>query len=190
MTISGANYLENQTLDEAIGERVHLWLRRKSFMQRDLADTLNLTPAAVSHKIAGRSAWSALDLVKTAAFLDLPISELMSDDMVVIEQKKMTPELVGSGAGVSHLRESNSRPSHYRLNALVMTVTHLVRYIFLASHAGHSGTTGIDGNSGIACTPPLLRFQSQQFHQSRSAHHGLRCRSELRNDSTSDFNEQ
>ncbi len=85
-----------QTLDESIGERVHIWLRRKGLMQRDLALVLSITPAAVSHKIAGRSSWSAVDLVKTSAFLELPLSEILSDDMVEIEKKKVASDLTGS----------------------------------------------------------------------------------------------
>ncbi|WP_369407706.1 MULTISPECIES: helix-turn-helix domain-containing protein [Trueperella] len=82
-------------------------------MQRDLAALLGITPAAVSHKIAGRSTWSATDLVKAAAFLDLPLAELLSDEMVAVEQKKLAPNSSESEANLSRLWESNPRPSHY-----------------------------------------------------------------------------
>ena len=89
MTTAIQDFSMTQTLDQAIGERVHIWLRRKRLMQRELATLLQITPAAVSHKIAGRSSWSAVDLVRTASFLDIPLSELLPEEMVEIEKMRL-----------------------------------------------------------------------------------------------------
>ena len=113
MSITLKDYSLIQTLDESIGERVHIWLRRRGLMQRDLAAVLGISPAAVSHKIAGRSSWSALDLVKASTLLQLPLGELISDEMIEIEQKKLVSGSSEPETNSSHLRESNSRPSHY-----------------------------------------------------------------------------
>ena len=69
------------SVDARIGELVRMWLFRKEVQQRDLAKVLDLTSATASRKIAGKTAWSATDIAKTAAFLDLPVSELMPDDV-------------------------------------------------------------------------------------------------------------
>ena len=96
-----------QTLDQAIGERVHIWLRRKRLMQRELATLLQITPAAVSHKIAGRSSWSAVDLVRTASFLDIPLSELLPEEMVEIEKMRLASAHAEPKQYLSPLSDSN-----------------------------------------------------------------------------------
>ncbi|WP_407701392.1 helix-turn-helix domain-containing protein [Trueperella bialowiezensis] len=98
------------SVDQIIGERVNTWLRRKRLMQMELADFLGIQRSVVSRKVSGHVSWSATDLVKTAAFLDVPLSELLPEETVEMAK---APDLVGSGAVSSHLRESNSRPSHY-----------------------------------------------------------------------------
>ncbi len=87
--------MEQMTTNQIIGERVLAWLRRRNVMQRDLAKKLELTGAAVSGKIAGRTAWSAEDLVKTAAFLDVSIADLLPEETVEIEKAK-SPDSVES----------------------------------------------------------------------------------------------
>ncbi|MFC5370903.1 helix-turn-helix domain-containing protein [Arcanobacterium bovis] len=112
MTITDS-FLRAMTVDEIIGERVGLWLRRRGHTQVSLAGALGLTKASISGKVTGRVSWSATDLVKTAAFLDLPIEALLPDETVELEKAK-APELVASRASnESHLWESNPRPIHY-----------------------------------------------------------------------------
>ena len=81
--------------DQVIGERVNLWLRKKSLMQMDLAERLGLKAPVVSRKVSGHVAWSASDLVKTAAFLDVPLSELLPEETVEMAK---APEPDGSEA--------------------------------------------------------------------------------------------
>ena len=73
-----------QTIDERIGELVRFWMYRRDTRQPQLASVLNLTQASVSRKISGKVPWTATELAKTAAMLDVPLSELMPEDTVEI----------------------------------------------------------------------------------------------------------
>lgn len=53
-----------------------------------LADKLGITAATMSTKIAGKTSWSVEDLVKTAAFLDVSISDLLPNETVELEKQK------------------------------------------------------------------------------------------------------
>ena len=77
-----------------------------------LAEMLGLQPATVSRKIAGKTAWSVDDLVKTAAFLDVSILDLLPEETVELEKAKSS-DLTRPEDFESHLWESNPRPSHY-----------------------------------------------------------------------------
>lgn len=92
-----------------------MWLFRRGKQQADLAAYLDLTGATTSRKIAGKTQWSVTDLARTAAFLEVPLSELMPEDTVEIARAGMekAPILSDRGLSESHLRESNSRPIHY-----------------------------------------------------------------------------
>lgn len=80
----------------------------------ELAEFLGLTSATVSSKIAGRTSWSTEDLVKTVAFLNVSIADLLPEETVEIEQKKMASASSEDETNFeSRLRESNPRPSHY-----------------------------------------------------------------------------
>ncbi|WP_369122464.1 hypothetical protein [Bifidobacterium pullorum] len=65
-----------------------------------MAEVLGLQPSSLSMKLAGRTAWSVADLVKTADFLQAKPEELMDDVMVnqVEARYKKAPEPVGAGA--------------------------------------------------------------------------------------------
>ncbi|WP_084676488.1 helix-turn-helix domain-containing protein [Actinotignum urinale] len=82
-------YTATLTPDQIIGERVHLWLYRHNFTLTDLATWLGLSHTTVSRKVRGTTAWSASDLVKTAAFLNVPLSELLPEETVELEQEKI-----------------------------------------------------------------------------------------------------
>ncbi|WP_407640838.1 helix-turn-helix domain-containing protein [Arcanobacterium ihumii] len=83
------------TAKQIVGERVNLWLRRRGLTQMSLADKLGITSATMSTKIAGKTSWSVEDLVKTAAFLDVSIADLLPEETVELEKAK-SPDSVES----------------------------------------------------------------------------------------------
>lgn len=76
------------SIDQIVGERVMLWLKRRGQSQTELGKYLGLSRSSASKKIAGLVGWSTTDLVRTAAFLDIPVSELLSDDLVELEREQ------------------------------------------------------------------------------------------------------
>ena len=73
-----------QTVDERVGELVRVWMYRREVRQPELAKQLGITQQTASRKISGKITWSVTDLAKTAALLDVPLSELMPEDTVEI----------------------------------------------------------------------------------------------------------
>lgn len=87
---------------------------RRGMNQLDIAKVLGIGGTTVSRKLAGKTGWSVSDLIKTAALLDVSVSDLVAEEMVEIEKMKLASETSDSKTiGWSRLRESNSRPSHY-----------------------------------------------------------------------------
>ncbi|MGV9196593.1 helix-turn-helix domain-containing protein [Arcanobacterium canis] len=117
MTVLSNDYALTVQPDTRVGEQVRLWRHRRGKNQQDIAEMLQIRSATVSRKIAGKTAWSVSDLVKTAAFLNVSITDLLPEDTVEIEQKKMASDSKESktnfGLYPSHLWESNPRPIHY-----------------------------------------------------------------------------
>ena len=73
-----------QTVDERVGELVRVWMYRREVRQPELAKQLGITQQTASRKISGKITWSVTDLAKTAALLNVPLSELMPEDTVEI----------------------------------------------------------------------------------------------------------
>lgn len=66
-----------ESLDQHIGRTVHgiLWERR--ITQRRLAAELGLDETMVSKMLRGVRSWSIAELLRTAAFLELPVTDLL-----------------------------------------------------------------------------------------------------------------
>lgn len=66
--------------DQITGERVHILLRRRGIQQQELADILGLTQTSASRKILGKRSWTLDELLATARFLGVPVTELLPED--------------------------------------------------------------------------------------------------------------
>ena len=100
MTVMNDSYISTMSINEIIGERVSIWLRRRGLMQMDLANYLGLKKPVVSRKISGHVAWSAIDLVRTAAFLDLNIEDLLPNETVELEKAKSLDSVESRDSGL------------------------------------------------------------------------------------------
>ena len=97
MSVINDSYLESVNTDQYIGERVMVWLKRCGKTQVQLGEYLGLKKAVISLKVNGRVGWSARDLAWTAAFLGVPLSELMPEESVEIAQKERDRSLEENG---------------------------------------------------------------------------------------------
>lgn len=63
--------------NQAVGRAVHqvLWDRR--LRQIDLCDALGLSRQSVSQKLRGERPWSVDELLATARYLEVPVTELL-----------------------------------------------------------------------------------------------------------------
>ncbi|MFP7697080.1 helix-turn-helix domain-containing protein [Trueperella sp. LYQ143] len=73
-------YIEKLSVDSYIGERVHLWLRRRGHSQVELSEYLGMTQASVSRKMKGKTAWTATNIYHVAQFLQVSVSELFPSE--------------------------------------------------------------------------------------------------------------
>ncbi|WP_131827585.1 helix-turn-helix domain-containing protein, partial [Mycolicibacterium fortuitum] len=62
-----------------IGERVHTLMWRHGRTQKQLAAVLNVDQGSVSNRLKGKTAWTVVDLLATAAWLDVPVTDLMPE---------------------------------------------------------------------------------------------------------------
>src|SRR5690349_7576052 len=62
-----------------IGERVHTLMWRTGRTQKQLAAVLNVDQASISNRLKGKTAWTVVDLLATAAWLDVPVTDLMPE---------------------------------------------------------------------------------------------------------------
>ena len=101
------------SIDAVIGERVRTWLFRRHVLQTSLARALGITQPALSRKMGGYTGWNATDLIKAAAFLEVPITELLPEELVEAELKTKTPRLeqITDEEPQRARRDSNPQPS-------------------------------------------------------------------------------
>ena len=85
------------TIDQYIGERVMVWLKRRGETQLKLGEYLGLKKAGISRKVGGYVSWTARDLSLTAAFLGIPLSELMPEESIEIAQKERERSISENG---------------------------------------------------------------------------------------------
>ncbi len=62
-----------------IGERVHTLMWRTGRTQKQLAGVLNVDQGSVSNRLRGKTAWTVVDLLAVAAWLDVPVTDLMPE---------------------------------------------------------------------------------------------------------------
>ena len=110
MSIVEDNFQITMSADEIVGERVAIWMKRRSLTGVDVGEFLGISRQSVSRKCGGHVSWSLTELARLATLLEVPLSELIPEYLTDIERKKLALEPQGQW---SRLRESNSRPSHY-----------------------------------------------------------------------------
>lgn len=62
-----------------IGERVHTLMWRAGRTQKQLAQVLNIDQGSVSNRLRGKTAWTVIDLLAVATWLDVPVADLMPE---------------------------------------------------------------------------------------------------------------
>ncbi len=62
-----------------IGEKVHTLMWRQGRTQKQLAAVLQVGQASVSDRLRGKTEWSAIDILVTAAWLGVEPTELIPD---------------------------------------------------------------------------------------------------------------
>lgn len=80
--------------------------------QTELAPKLGITQSGLSRKLRGVNAFGIDELVDVAELLRVDLADLLPTKVYDDE----TPPDDSDGASVSRLRESNSRPFHYKGN--------------------------------------------------------------------------
>lgn len=115
--------VEEMTTDEYVGRRINdlLWSTRVT--QTQLAEALELDQSTLSKKIRGRRRWTAREIVVTSGILGviatdiLPPEPLMLDMGGTLEFSPAVAAMKEAMIEESRLRESNSRPSHYKADS-------------------------------------------------------------------------
>ena len=62
-----------------IGERVHTLMWRGGRTQTQLAAVLNVDQGSISNRLKGKTNWTVVDLLAVAAWLNVPITDLMPE---------------------------------------------------------------------------------------------------------------
>ena len=96
----------NETIDEAVGRRIHALMWQQRIKNKDLAVLLDLEPTGISKKLRGSSKFSIEQLVDAARALNTTVAYLVG------ETENPHPGKPGGGSS-SHLGDSNPRPIHY-----------------------------------------------------------------------------
>jgi transcriptional regulator with XRE-family HTH domain len=63
--------------DQITGEKVHILLRRRGIQQQELADVLGIAQTSASRKILGKRSWTLDELLATAQFLEVAVTDLL-----------------------------------------------------------------------------------------------------------------
>ena len=83
-----------------IGERVHTLMWRSGRTQTQLASVLGVDQGSVSNRLRGKTAWTVVDLLAVAAWLDVPVTELMP----AVELGPPEPDDSGKGSAPTRAR--------------------------------------------------------------------------------------
>lgn len=101
------------TADAAVGERVDQLLFRSRQTRKALAQSLGISPQAVSTKVLGQVKWTIDDLFRTADFFGIPVADLLPQRIEEApESGDSEASYVPNTSALSWaLRGSNPRPS-------------------------------------------------------------------------------
>jgi ribosomal protein L37E len=66
-------------VDAQIGERLHTWMWRNRIPQTSFADVLGISQQSLGRKLRGDSAWTAGELARAAAALDVSVGWLFGE---------------------------------------------------------------------------------------------------------------
>ena len=89
MSIVEDQFRVMMTADEIVGERVMVWMKRRGLTGVDVATHLGISRQSVSRKCGGHVSWSLSELARLAHLLVVPLSELVPEDLVAVEQRKL-----------------------------------------------------------------------------------------------------
>ena len=92
MTTINADYL--------VGEHIHLLMRRNKITQVELSKELNIAQPSLGRKLFGLRSWTIDELLATAKYFNVPLSDLMPGD-------DYSPVLSGRGR---HVRPEGLEP--------------------------------------------------------------------------------
>ncbi|MGV8874823.1 MAG: helix-turn-helix domain-containing protein [Rhodococcus sp. (in: high G+C Gram-positive bacteria)] len=80
MTITTATEPDaKKTGNAIIGERIHTLMWREGRTQAQLAILLGVDQGSVSKRLKGRTQWSAIEVQTAAAWLGVPVTDLMPE---------------------------------------------------------------------------------------------------------------
>lgn len=68
--------------NEVAGREIKTWMLRSGSKQKDLADLLGISQAAVSKKLRGEAAFTLDDLLSIAGFFNLTLTELLGSSVL------------------------------------------------------------------------------------------------------------
>lgn len=88
------DFLASMTTNEIVGEQVSIWLRRRDRTATALGEFLGVTQTTASRKLKGDTTWTITDLARTAAFLDVPLGDLLPS-IIVEQEREKRPTLSG-----------------------------------------------------------------------------------------------
>lgn len=72
---------EPQTIADAVSGNIRGAMARRRKLQTDVGTALGLGQQAVSARLAGTVRWSVVEVVEVARLLDVPLSELVPDEL-------------------------------------------------------------------------------------------------------------
>lgn len=68
-----------QIANVIIGEKIHQLMWRRKCTQAALGELLGIDQGSVSKRLRGKTTWSASEVLAVAAWLDVPITDLMPE---------------------------------------------------------------------------------------------------------------
>ena len=88
--------VETVLANRRVSSEVKSWLGRRDLTQKDLAKVLGLSQGSLSFRMRGKTPWSIAELMKTAAWLEISLSQLLGDEL--LNEKKPLPTVKSEGA--------------------------------------------------------------------------------------------
>lgn len=123
MTIAPTELFDTSSLETIIATNIRAEAARRGLLQKDIAEALGLTQGAISHKWAGRRAWTFRELDKIAALYGLEAWQLCKPSEYEESRRK-------SAANLSLLPrlDSNQRPSD-NTTAQLSEIIHISEWV-------------------------------------------------------------